>query len=73
LIRLGDAAWSSAARAEKWYSALHYHVIHHLRYHRLIHYNQRCHDDRGRVPPICYPSFPEWLRAADEYFLEKET
>src|SRR5450432_4426044 len=73
LIRLGDAAWCSAARAEKWYSALHYHVIHHPRYHRLIHYNQRCHDDRGRVNPICYPSFTEWLRAADEYFLLQET
>jgi len=73
LIRLGDAAWSSAARAEKWYSALHYHVTHHPRYHRLIHYNQRCHDDRGRVQPIYYPHFPEWLRAADEYFLPQET
>jgi hypothetical protein len=73
LIRLGDAACSSAARAEKWYSALHYHVIHHPRYHRLIHYNQRCHDDWSRVQPICYPSFPAWLRAADEYFHPQQT
>ena len=73
LIRLGDAAWCSAARAEKWYSALHYDITHHPRYHRLIHYNQRCHDEWDRVHPICYPSFPEWLRAADEYFLPQDT
>jgi hypothetical protein len=69
LVRLGEAAWRRAAQGEKWYSALHYHVTHHPRYHRLINYNQRCHDEWGRARPISYPSFPEWLRAADEYFL----
>ncbi len=69
LVRFGDAGWRSAARAENWYSALHYQVTHHPRYHRVIHYNQRCHDEWGRVHPIRFPSFPEWLSAADEYRL----
>lgn len=69
LVRLGEAAWCAAARAEKWYSALRYHVAHHPRYHRLTHYNQRCHEEWGRVRPVCYPSFPEWLRAADDYLV----
>ncbi|MGH9632608.1 MAG: hypothetical protein ACRD7E_30240, partial [Bryobacteraceae bacterium] len=72
LVRHGEAFWRSAARAEMWYSALHYHVTQHPRYHRLVHYNQRCHDEWGRVHPISYPSFPEWLRAADEYTLPQK-
>ena len=69
LVRFGDAGWRSAARAENWYSALRYHVTHHPRHHRVIHYNQRCHDEWGRVHPIRFPSFSEWLNAADEYAL----
>jgi hypothetical protein len=72
LVRLGEAFWRSAARAETWYSALRYHVNQHPRYHRLVHYNQRCHDEWGRVHPIRYPTFPEWLRAADEYILPQK-
>ena len=73
LVRFGEAAWCASARAEKWYSALRYHVTHHPRYHRLIHYNQRCHDEWGGIRPIVYPLFPEWLRAADEYVLPQQT
>lgn len=72
LVRLGEAFWRNAARAETWYSALRYHVTQHPRYHRLVHYNQRCHDEWGRVHPIRYPTFPEWLRAADEYILPQK-
>ena len=73
MVRFGEAAWCAAARAEKWYSALRYHVTHHPRYHRLIHYNQRCHDEWDRIRPIVYPFFPEWLRAADEYVRPERT
>ena len=71
LVRCGEASWRSAARAEEWYSALHYQVTQHPRYHRIIHYNQRCHDEWGRVDPIRHPSFSEWLRAADEYTIRR--
>jgi hypothetical protein len=67
LVRRGEAEWCTVARAEKWYAALRYHLIHHPRYHRFVHYNQRCHDEWVRVRPTSYPSFAEWLRAADEY------
>ena len=71
LVRFGDAVWRKAARAENWYSALQYHVSHHPRYHRVIHYNQRCHDEWGPLHPIRFPSFSEWLSAADEYTLSQ--
>ncbi len=67
LVRLGEAKWRNAARAEKWYAALRYHLIHHPRYHRFVHYNQRCHDEWVRIRPISYPSLAEWLCAADAY------
>jgi hypothetical protein len=73
LVRLGEAEWCTVARAEKWYGALRYHLIHHPRYHRFVHYNQRCHDKWVRVRPTSYPSFAEWLSAADEYFVAPQT
>jgi hypothetical protein len=67
LIRFGESNWRNAARAEGWYAALRYEVVHHARYQRLIHYNQRCHDEWSQVRPKSYPSFSEWLAAADGY------
>jgi hypothetical protein len=69
LVRTGEAKWRRLARDEEWYAALRYHVIHHPRYHRLAHYNQRCGVEWERSRPISYPSFDEWLGAADAYCL----
>jgi hypothetical protein len=69
VVRVGETDWSSVARAEGWYAALRYQVFHHPRYRRLIHYNQRCHDVWLRARPISYPSFADWLSAADAYFV----
>jgi hypothetical protein len=71
LVRFEESPWPTAARAEGWYAALRYHVVHHPRYQRLIHYQQRCHDEWLRVRPISYPSFPDWLSAADAYCIEQ--
>ena len=67
LARLGDSKWRAVARSEGWYSALRYRVVHHPRYQRLIHYNQRCHDEWSLARPNAFPSFAEWLEAADSY------
>jgi hypothetical protein len=67
LARLGDSKWRAVARSEGWYSALCYQVLHHPRYQRLIHYNQRCHDEWSLARQNPYPSFSEWLEAADGY------
>ena len=67
LIRSGESNWRGAARSEGWYAALRYEVVHHPRYQRLIHHNQRCHDEWSQTRPRCYPSFSEWLAAADGY------
>jgi hypothetical protein len=67
LIRFGESNWRGAARSEGWYAALRYEVLHHPRYQRLIHYNQRCHDEWSQVRPKSYPSFSEWLGDADSY------
>lgn len=69
LVRFEEAEWRAAARAERWSAALRYHVVHHPRYHRLVHYLHRCRDEWPRVSPRSYPSFADWLRAADEYFV----
>ena len=67
LIRFCESNWRGAARSEGWYAALRYEVLHHPRYQRLIHYNQRCHDEWSQVRPKSYPSFSEWLGDADSY------
>ncbi len=67
LVRLGESKWRVKARAEMWYAALRYHVVHHPRYQRLVHYNQRCHDEWSQALPNYYPSFDDWLSAADAY------
>jgi hypothetical protein len=67
LLRFGEASWRGAARSEGWYAALRYKVVHHPRYQRLIHYNQRCHDEWSQARPKSYPSFSEWLGSADGY------
>jgi len=72
LVRFGESQSREAARAEGWYAALHYHVVHHPRYQRLIHYNQRCHDEWVRILPISYPLFADWLSAADAYCVGPE-
>jgi hypothetical protein len=68
LVRLGESSWRGTARAEGWYSALRYQVVHHPRYHRLIHYRQRCHDEWSQARPNFYPLFADWLSAADAYY-----
>jgi len=70
LVRFGGARWGATARAERWNAALRYHVVYHPRYHRLVHYLHRCQDEWLRVSPRSYPSFADWLRAADEYFVQ---
>jgi hypothetical protein len=67
LLRFGESSWRSAARSEGWYAALRYKVLHHPRYQRLIHYNQRCHDEWSQIRSKPYPSFSEWLESADVY------
>jgi hypothetical protein len=67
LVRLGESSWRGVARSEGWYAALRYQVVYHLRYQRLIHYSQRCHDEWSRARPNFYPSFADWLSAADAY------
>src|SRR6185295_1795095 len=42
IARFGEAEWCAPAHVEKWHTALRYHFIHHPRYHRLLHYNQKC-------------------------------
>jgi hypothetical protein len=69
LVRYGEAEWRATARAERWHAALHYQVGHHPRHHRLVHYLHRCQEEWFRVPPRSYPSFADWLSAADEYFV----
>lgn len=67
LLRFGGSSWCSTARSEGWYAALRFEVVHHPRYQRLIHYNQRCHDEWSQARPKAYPSFSEWLGTADAY------
>jgi hypothetical protein len=67
LVRLGESRWRGPARAAGWYSALRYQVVHHPRYRRLIHYNQRCHDQWSQARPNSYPLFSNWPSAADAY------
>jgi hypothetical protein len=73
LVRFGEADWRTVARAERWDAALRYQVFHHPRYHRILHYNQRCHDEWLQVRPHSYPSFAEWLCEADEYVVAPTT
>ena len=72
LLRLGESNWRVRARTERWYAALRYHVVHHPRYQRLVHYNQRCHDEWAQALPNFYPSFVDWLSAADAYCADRQ-
>ena len=72
LVRSGDAEWREMARKEGWYAAMRYQVIHHPRYHRVVHYNQRCCAEWTQASPQFYPAFDEWLGIADAYFLEQK-
>jgi hypothetical protein len=72
LLRFGESTLRGAARSEGWYAALRYEVAHHPRYQRLIHYNQRCHDEWSQDPPMAYPGFAEWLGAADGYCADRK-
>ena len=69
LVRFGEAYWRATARAERWDAVLRYQVIHHPRYHRVRHYHQVCQEQWLHVRPYSYPSFADWLDAADEYCL----
>ena len=68
ILRLGESSWRGIARSEGWYPALRYEVANHPRYQRLIHYNQRCHDERSQTRSQVCLTFSEWLAAADAYF-----
>jgi hypothetical protein len=72
LLRLGESRWRGVARSEGWYTALRYRVVHHPRYQRLIHYNQRCHDEWSQSRPRSCPSLSEWLAAADAYSVDRK-
>jgi hypothetical protein len=67
LLRVGESPWRSTARSEGWYAALRYAVVYHPRYQRIIHYNQRCHDEWSQGRPTSYPSLTDWLASADAY------
>lgn len=67
LLRLGESTWRSTAMLDGWYATLRYAIVHHPRYQRLIHYNQRCRDEWSQARPNSYPSFADWLSAADAY------
>lgn len=69
LVRSGDARWRAAARQQGWMPTLRYHVLHHPRYRRLIHYRERCRDVWSQTHPNPYPTFAEWLAAADAYYV----
>ena len=72
LLRSRESAWRGVARSEGWYAALRYEVAYHPRYQRLIHYNQRCHDEWSQTRPNSYPRFSEWLGAADRYCADRK-
>ena len=72
IIRIAESSLRSQAKSEGWYSLLRYQVVHHPRYHRLIHFNQRCHDEWLRSRPNCYPTFSNWLSASDEYYVGRK-
>ena len=72
IVRRGESIWRSTARSEGWYAALRYAVVHHPRYQRLVHHNQRCHDEWAVTRPNSYPSFSEWLEAADAYCADRK-
>ncbi len=71
LIRFAEADWRVSAHSEGWGAALRYHVRNHPRFHRLIHCVQRCQDEWIHVLPNSPPPFDQWLRTADEYFVER--
>lgn len=73
LVRFGEGECRATARAEQWHAALRYQFGHHPRHHRLVHYLHRCQEEWFRVPPRLYPSFADWLSAADEYFFSPTT
>jgi hypothetical protein len=69
LVRSGDARWRVTARQQSWMPTLRYQVLHHPRYRRLIHYRERCRDLWSRTHPNSYPTFTEWLAAADPCYV----
>jgi hypothetical protein len=72
IVRLGESRWRGIARSEGWYPALRYEVANHPRYQRLIHYNQRCHDEWSQTRPRSCLSFSEWLESADAYCADRK-
>lgn len=72
LIRQAESEFRDLARSEGWYPALRYNICNHPRYHRLLHFRQRCHDEWLTVRPISLPSFRTWLAAADAYVIRPD-
>jgi hypothetical protein len=71
LVRFRDSGWRCTARREGWCAVLRYQLLQHPRYHRLIHYRQRCHDEWSYARPNFYPSFTDWLSDADGYCADR--
>jgi hypothetical protein len=67
LARCLDAPFRTTARREGWLPALRYQMIHHPRYHRLIHYGIHCRTETARLRPRPVPTYSEWSRGCDRY------
>jgi len=68
VIRRASASSWAQAREGKWPAALRYSVISHPRYHRIIHYFQKCEDERSSSGiQRSASTFAGWLHAADQY------
>jgi hypothetical protein len=67
MARSLDAPIRATARSEGWLPALRYQMIHHPRYHRLIHYCIHSRTEAARLTPRPVPTSSDWLRACDEY------
>jgi len=66
-VRLGNASVVARATAEDWGAVLRYHVVHHPRYHRVVHYFRRCQEAASLPGHGESVTFSAWLQAADEY------
>lgn len=69
IVHAGESKWFVTARSGGWYAALRYYLVYHPRYQRLVHYQQHCHDEWPCLRRITYPSFADWLAAADAYHI----
>lgn len=71
LARNLDRQCTTEARAEGWYGTLCHQLVHHPRYHRLIHFSTHCRSEWRSVTPRPMPTLDRWTRACDEYCLPR--